>query len=123
MLAANAKLDSRARFAAAFGSDGHQIADAILIQSDERILFEDAGVDILVEETRGVVARNADRGLRQIVRAEREELRRLCDLVSPDRGAVRLSMLHYNSSDEVKGVIEALEQILGAQAPPRRAAR
>jgi selenocysteine lyase/cysteine desulfurase len=43
--------------------------------------------------------------------------------VSPDRGAVRLSMLHYNSSDEVKGVIEALEQILGAQAPPRRAAR
>jgi selenocysteine lyase/cysteine desulfurase len=43
--------------------------------------------------------------------------------VSPDRGAVRLSMLHYNSSDEVKGVIEALEQILGAQAPRRRAAR
>jgi len=43
--------------------------------------------------------------------------------VSPDRGAVRLSMLHYNSSDEVKRVIEALEQILGAQAPPRRAAR
>jgi selenocysteine lyase/cysteine desulfurase len=43
--------------------------------------------------------------------------------VSPDRGAVRLSMLHYNSSDEVRGVIEALEQILAAQAPPRRAAR
>jgi selenocysteine lyase/cysteine desulfurase len=43
--------------------------------------------------------------------------------VSPDRGAVRLSMLHYNSSDEVKGVIEALEQILDAQAAPRRAAR
>jgi selenocysteine lyase/cysteine desulfurase len=43
--------------------------------------------------------------------------------VSPDRGAVRLSMLHYNSSDEVKRVIEALEEILGAQAPPRRAAR
>jgi len=43
--------------------------------------------------------------------------------VSPERGAVRLSMLHYNSSDEVKGIIEALEQILGAQAPPRRAAR
>jgi len=40
--------------------------------------------------------------------------------VNPDRGAVRLSLLHYNSSDEVKGVIEALEQILGAQAPPQR---
>jgi len=41
--------------------------------------------------------------------------------VNPDRGAVRLSLLHYNSSDEVKGVIEALEQILGAQGAPRRA--
>jgi selenocysteine lyase/cysteine desulfurase len=41
--------------------------------------------------------------------------------VNPDRGAVRLSLLHYNSSDEVDGVIEALEQILGAQSPARRA--
>jgi selenocysteine lyase/cysteine desulfurase len=40
--------------------------------------------------------------------------------VDPDRGAVRLSLLHYNSSAEVAGVIEALEQILGAEAPPRR---
>jgi len=40
--------------------------------------------------------------------------------VDPDRGAVRLSLLHYNSIEEVKGVIEALEQILGAQTPPRR---
>jgi selenocysteine lyase/cysteine desulfurase len=40
--------------------------------------------------------------------------------VDPDRGAVRLSLLHYNSMDEVHGVIEALEQILGAEAPPRR---
>jgi len=41
--------------------------------------------------------------------------------VNPDRGAVRLSLLHYNSSDEMNGVVEALEQILGAQAPARRA--
>jgi selenocysteine lyase/cysteine desulfurase len=41
--------------------------------------------------------------------------------VSPDRGAVRLSLLHYNSSDEVSAVVEALEQILGTQASPRRA--
>jgi selenocysteine lyase/cysteine desulfurase len=43
--------------------------------------------------------------------------------VNPDRGAVRLSLLHYNSSAEVGGVIEALEQILGAQAPARQARR
>jgi len=43
--------------------------------------------------------------------------------VNPDRGAVRLSLLHYNSSEEVHGVIEALEQILGAPASSRRAPR
>jgi selenocysteine lyase/cysteine desulfurase len=36
--------------------------------------------------------------------------------VNPERGAVRLSLLHYNSPAEVAGVIEALEQILGARA-------
>ena len=41
--------------------------------------------------------------------------------VNPDRGAVRLSLLHYNSSAEVTGVIEALEQILGTQALALRA--
>jgi cysteine sulfinate desulfinase/cysteine desulfurase-like protein len=43
--------------------------------------------------------------------------------VNPDRGAVRLSLLHYNSSEEVNGVIAALEQILGTQASSRRARR
>jgi selenocysteine lyase/cysteine desulfurase len=33
--------------------------------------------------------------------------------VNPARGAVRLSMLHYNSARDVAGVIEALDQILG----------
>jgi selenocysteine lyase/cysteine desulfurase len=41
--------------------------------------------------------------------------------VNPDRGAVRLSLLHYNSSEEVNGVIEALEQILGPRASAQRA--
>jgi selenocysteine lyase/cysteine desulfurase len=41
--------------------------------------------------------------------------------VNPDRGAIRLSLLHYNSSEEVAGVIEALEQILGPQAAAHRA--
>ncbi|MBV9724910.1 MAG: aminotransferase class V-fold PLP-dependent enzyme [Gammaproteobacteria bacterium] len=41
--------------------------------------------------------------------------------VDTARGAVRLSLLHYNSMDEVQGVIQALDQILGAQAAPQRA--
>lgn len=39
--------------------------------------------------------------------------------VDATRGAVRLSLLHYNSPAEVAGVSEALEQILGASARHR----
>jgi selenocysteine lyase/cysteine desulfurase len=41
--------------------------------------------------------------------------------VDPLRGAVRLSLLHYNSAAEIVGVIEALEQILGAGTAGRAA--
>jgi selenocysteine lyase/cysteine desulfurase len=37
--------------------------------------------------------------------------------VNPLRGAVRLSLLHYNSPAEVSGVIEALEQVLPRATP------
>jgi selenocysteine lyase/cysteine desulfurase len=37
--------------------------------------------------------------------------------VNPQRGAVRLSLLHYNSPAEVTGVIEALEQVLPRRTP------
>ncbi|MBS0364855.1 MAG: aminotransferase class V-fold PLP-dependent enzyme [Proteobacteria bacterium] len=37
--------------------------------------------------------------------------------VDPDRGAVRLSMTHYNSGAEVKAVLSALEEILAGGAP------
>jgi selenocysteine lyase/cysteine desulfurase len=36
--------------------------------------------------------------------------------VNPERGAVRVSLLHYNSEAEVAGLGEALEQLLGAGA-------
>jgi selenocysteine lyase/cysteine desulfurase len=41
--------------------------------------------------------------------------------VDSRRGAVRLSLLHYNSPAEVAGACEALEQILGADAAGRAA--
>jgi len=40
--------------------------------------------------------------------------------VDPRRGALRLSLLHYNSPGEIAGLIEALEEVLG---PSRAAAR
>ena len=43
--------------------------------------------------------------------------------VDPDRGAVRLSLLHYNSAREVAGVIAALDEILGPRSVARAASR
>src|ERR1700733_13985507 len=42
--------------------------------------------------------------------------------VNPERGAVRLSLLHYNAPGEVAGVIAALDEILGARSGARAAA-
>jgi selenocysteine lyase/cysteine desulfurase len=36
--------------------------------------------------------------------------------VDPQRGALRLSLVHYNSPAEVAGVIDALEQVLPRQS-------
>ena len=41
--------------------------------------------------------------------------------VDPQRGALRLSLVHYNSPAEVAGVIDALEQILPRQTRPTAA--
>jgi len=41
--------------------------------------------------------------------------------VNPERGALRLSLLHYNAPHEVAGVITALDEILGARSSARAA--
>ena len=41
--------------------------------------------------------------------------------VNPERGALRLSLLHYNTPQEVAGVITALDEILGARSSARAA--
>ena len=39
--------------------------------------------------------------------------------VDPARGALRLSLVHYNAAEEVAGLIEALEQVLGRSTRAR----
>src|SRR5690242_12933001 len=90
MLAADAELQVLARLAAALGADLHQLADAIAVDRDEGVLLEDALLLILAEEAAGVIARQAEAGLRQIVGAEAEELRRLGDLAGAQNGARQL---------------------------------
>ena len=80
MLAADAELDVRPRLAAALGGDLHEFADAFLIERHERIGRQDALGRVGAEERGGVVARDAERRLRQIVGAEGEELGALGDL-------------------------------------------
>jgi hypothetical protein len=53
-----------------------QFADAVLVKRHERILFHHAKALIGAKELAGIIARNAEGGLRQVVGAEGEELRR-----------------------------------------------
>ena len=54
MLAANPDLQAGARFTPAFRRDLHQFADR-LVEGDEGIVLDDALVDILAEESPGIV--------------------------------------------------------------------
>src|SRR5207237_2764116 len=87
MLAANADLDIRPGLAAARNTDLHQLADAVAIDRDERIDLQDSLRDVSAEESGGVIAADAIGRLRQIVGAERKELRRLGDVASHEAGA------------------------------------
>ena len=74
MFAADAELDVGAGRAAALGGDFDELADAFDIDRNERIARVDALIDIGAEEAAGVIAADAERGLRQVVGAEAEEL-------------------------------------------------
>src|SRR3546814_3089514 len=67
MLAADAELDVLAHAAAALGGQLDQFADAGLIDGDEGIALEDAGLEVIFHEQRGIVAADAERGLGQVV--------------------------------------------------------
>ena len=90
VLAADAELEVLARAAAALDRDLHQVADAVLVDRLERVALEDAGLEVVREEAAGVVAGEAERGLRQVVRAEGEEVGVLGDLVGADARARQL---------------------------------
>ena len=79
--------------AAALGADLDEFADAVLIDGDERVDLDDLRVEVVAEDGRGIVAREAETGLRQVVGAEREELGARCrrrDLGGPQRRARQL---------------------------------
>src|SRR4029453_18058339 len=82
VLTADAELQVGARAAPLLHRDLDELADASDVNRRERILLDDLELLIVRQERARVVARHAQTGLREIVRAETEELRRLRDLVS-----------------------------------------
>ena len=80
VLAADAELEVGPCLAAALAADPHELAHALAVDADEGILLQDALLLIGTEEGAGVVAREAEAGLREIVGPEAEELRGLRDL-------------------------------------------
>src|SRR5580658_419466 len=87
MLTANPELEVSPRFAATLGSDTDEFADAVAVDRHEGIGRQDALRGINTEETRGVVAADAEGRLRQIVGAERKEFRGLRNLAGLERRA------------------------------------
>ena len=116
MLAADAELEVAPRAPAALGGDPHQLADAVAVDADEGIVLDDALLQIGAEEAAGIVARQAEAGLGQIVGAEAEELGGLGDLAGPQRGARQLD----HGADHVVERDAALARHRGGDAVDHR---
>src|ERR1700722_8387220 len=87
VLAADAELEIGPGLAAALGGDGDELANAFGVQGHERIGLKQSLDGVEAEERGSVVARYAERGLGEVVGAEREELRALRDFAGAKRGA------------------------------------
>jgi len=74
MLAADTEFDLRSGLASFVAAHLDQLADAGLVDGDERVIGEDVLVDIKWQELARIVARQAVGGLGQVVGAEGEEL-------------------------------------------------
>src|SRR5581483_8415322 len=91
VLAADAELELRLRRTPTLDRDPHQAADAVLVEYLERVPLEHAVVQVAREELPfGVVTRDAERRLRQVVRTEGEEIRVLGDLAGAHARARQL---------------------------------
>ena len=87
MFATDAELEVGLLRPATLDRDPHQLADALDVERLERVLLEHAVLEVMRQELAlGVVAREAERRLREVVRPEGEEVGLLGDLVGADAG-------------------------------------
>src|SRR5437867_10175521 len=90
VLATDADLELWPRPPSSLDSKPHELADAFLIEDRERIRGHEPLLEIVRQELRDIVPAVAERHLREVVRAEREELGVLGDLLGDERGARHL---------------------------------
>jgi len=74
MLSANAELQPRSDGAAALGGDAYELSDPTYIEGDKRVMLEDSEPLICPDKARGVIARQPEDRLCQIVGAKTKEL-------------------------------------------------
>ena len=103
VLAADAEFEVRIRLATELAGHLHELADAVDVQVLERVVLVNLRIVVRAEELRCVVTAEAEGHLRQVVRAEAEEVRLLGDLVGRERGARDLDhradvVLHVHAS-------------------------
>src|SRR5258705_8323174 len=88
VLAADAQLELRFDTSPPLDGDAHQVADAVEVDHLERVALEHTVLEVARQELPlRVVARERERRLRQIVRAEGEEVGDRRDLVGAQRRA------------------------------------
>src|SRR5215471_17588192 len=76
VLTADPELQFGPDLAPTLGGDPHQLADAIPVERDEGVDAKNSLGEVGAEKARSVVPADAERRLREIIGAEREELRR-----------------------------------------------
>src|ERR1700722_7889995 len=97
VFAANSNLEATTLLPSPFDSDLNQFSHSFTIDHRERILFENALLEIGWQYLVHVVAREAEGGLGEVVGAEAEELSYLGNLARQQRGTRQLD----HGSDEV----------------------
>ena len=70
MLTTDAEFDIRPRLATTLGRQAYQFTNAVRIETDKRILFDDATVLVVVQERARIVAAETVGGLREVVRTK-----------------------------------------------------
>jgi hypothetical protein len=87
VFAADTDLQVLLRAATFFDRNLHQLANAFAIDRHEGVSMHDAVFEVVPQELAGIVAAEAHRRLRQVVRAETEEVRGPRDVVGCHRRA------------------------------------